>query len=270
MRRAGRPSLGRPNTLAGYESLLRVHLLPTFGARPVGSLRPLDVRAWLAAETRAGVGAGTIRNAYRVLRPILDTAVEAGCLRANPCAVLRRDDMPRIPRTEINFLTTDEVARLAAATREPYVTLIGFAARTGLRAGEIGALRMAQVDLLRGRVRVEASLSDVARTVHRLPPKSREAHEVVLPASLVRELRDYIATGPAKGPGDYLFTPPGDPTAPIRHNSWFYRAIFKPAVKAAGLPPTLRFHDLRHTCASLLIAANVPAKAISEHLVSRV
>ncbi len=256
----------RPKTLAGYESLLRVHLVPTFGPRPVGSLRPLDVRRWLADEQRRGVGPGTVRNAYRVLRPVLDHAVEAGCLRTNPCSVLRRDDMPRISRTEMHFLTAAEVDRLVAATREPYGILIAFAAQTGMRAGEIGALQMAQVDLLRGRVRVEASLSDVGGTQHRLPPKTGEARELVLPATLVRALREYVATGPAKGPGDYLFTAPDDPTAPVRHNSWFYRAVFKPAVRAAELPAGLRFHDLRHTCASLLIAENVPAKAISGHL----
>ncbi len=255
----------RPKTLAGYETLLRVHLLPTFGPRPVGSLRPLDVRRWLADEQRRGVGPGTVRNAYRVLRPVLATAVENGCARTNPCDAITRDDMPASAAPEMQFLTADEVARLVAATREPYGALVAFAAHTGMRAREIDALQMAQVDLLRGRVRVEASFSEVGGQHIRQATKNGEARDVVLPPSLVRELRTYLATGPARGPADYLFSGVGGPGQPILH-SWFYGRVFKPAVRAAGLPAGLRFHDLRHTCASLLIAENVPPKAIQAHL----
>ena len=173
--------------------------------------------------------------------------------------------MPRSDRTEINFLTAEEVARLVVATREPYGALIDFAARTGMRAGEIGALRMAQVDLLHRTVRVEASLSDVAGELRREKPKTGEKRNVVLSEALCRELREYLAAGRPRGPGDYLFSGVGGPAQPVRQ-SWLYARVFKPAVKAAGLPAGLRFHDLRHSCASLLIAHGVPPKAVQAHL----
>lgn len=255
----------RPGTLAGYESLLRNHLLPTFGTRPVGRLTTTDIRKWLAEMQRKGCAPGTVRNAYRVLKPVLDSAVEQGCLRSNPCGPLRRDDLPRSRRTNMLFLDAAEVAMLAEAAGE-YGVVIDFAARTGMRAGEIGALRMERIDLLRGTVRVVESLSEVRGVQHFLAPKSGEERTVVLPPTLVRQLRDYLATAPAKGPRDFLFTDPTDASAPMRHNAWFYQRVFKPAVRRAGLNPALRFHDLRHTCASLLIEQNTPLKAIQEHL----
>lgn len=136
-----------------------------------------------------------------------------------------------------------------------------------MRAGEIAALRMKRVDLLRGRVRVEESLSEVSQVQYLLPPKTGEARTVTLPASLTPMLRDYLDTQPPKGLEDFLFTgeDSANPAAPLRHNSRFYPATFLPAVRRAGLTG-LRFHDLRHTCAALLIAENVPPKAIQDHL----
>ncbi len=256
----------RPKTLAGYESLLRTHLLPTFGDRQVGSIKTSDVRRWLADMQRKGCAPGTIRNAYRVLTPILDAAVENRYMAANPCGPLKRDDFPKPRRTTMLFLDAEQVARLAAEIPAPYDVLLHFAARSGMRAGEIGALRMENVDLLRKVVHVRESLSEVAGALHYLPPKTGEERTVVLSAALTRMLRDYLVAQPQKGPRDFLFTAPGDPTAPVRHSGWFYGNVFKPAARRAGLSPRLRFHDLRHTCASLLIAENVPAKAIQEHL----
>lgn len=173
--------------------------------------------------------------------------------------------MPASTHPDMLFLTTGEVARLVAATREPYGAPVAFAAHTGMRAREIDALQMAQVDLLRGRVRVEATFSEVGGQHIRQATKTGEARDVVLPPSLVRALREYLAAGPARGPADYLFSGVGGPAEPILH-SWFYGRVFKPAVRAAGLPAGLRFHDLRHTCASLLIEQNVSPKAIQAHL----
>jgi integrase len=257
----------RPKTLAGYESLLRNHLLPFFGTLPVGAIRTSHVRRWLAEMQRAGKAPGTVRNAYRVLTPILNRAVEDGCIRANPCGPIRLiDDLPRSRPRRMLFLNAEEVTQLADACPEPWGTLVQFAPQTGMRAGEIAALRMQHVNLLRREVEVVESISEVKGQLHFVPPKTGEERKVVLSESLTKVLRDYIVRCPAKGPRDFLFSSPEDPATPIRHNAWFYLKVFKPAVHRARLNPALRFHDLRHTAASLLIAANVPPKVIQEHL----
>jgi integrase len=203
----------RPKTLAGYESLLRNHLLPTFGAQPVGAIRTSHVRRWLAAMQRAGKAPGTVRNAYRVLTPILNRAVEDGCIRANPCGPIRLiDDLPRSRPRKMLFLTADEVNRLADAMPDEWGVLVHFAAQTGMRAGEITALRMEHVNLLRREVEVVESISEVAGALHFVPPKTGEERKVVLSESLTRQLRDYIVGQPAKGPRDFLFSAPDDAT----------------------------------------------------------
>jgi integrase len=259
-------ALQRPKTLAGYRGILDKHLRPYFGSRAVGSIRPTDVRKWLASMTRSGSAPGTIRNAYRVLTPILNQAVEDGCIKASPCAPLRRKDLPQSKASEMLFLTAGQVTKLADAMPDHWGVVIHFAARTGMRAGEINALRMANVDLLRNRVHVRESISEVEGVQHFVPPKTGEERTVTIPPSLSRMLREYLATQPQKGPRDFLCTDPADASKPVAYTRWFYLKVFKPAVVRAGLDPALRFHDLRHTAASLLIAANVGPKVVQKHL----
>ncbi len=113
-------------------------------------------------------------------------------------------------------------------------------------------------------VRARESVSEVGGELHSVPPKTYEDRDVTLPPTLVALLRDYVASQPAKGPSGYVFTMP-DGTQ-VRHNAWFYRAVFRRAVHDAGLNPGLRFHDLRHTCAALMIALNLPILTVKQRL----
>lgn len=259
---------------------------------------------------RKGRAPGTVRNAYRVLMPILDAAVELRCISANPCGPLRRDDLPRSQRTEMLFLTPGEVARLAAAmpggpngpkSRKaaspagpdaeaapspdhtpapagnpdpaPGPMFVHFAAQTGMRYGEIAALRMANVDLLHRKITVAASLSVVRGEIIEERPKNGEERTIRLSKSFAATLRAYVE---AHAPAGYLFPAPSardgsapdgsgrDSSAPWLHTSAY--PMFKAAARRAGLNPALRIHDLRRTCASLLIAQNVPPKVIQQHL----
>ena len=259
----------RPKTMAGYRSLLATHLLPTFADRPVSTIETTDVRKWLAMMQRAGKAPGTIRNAYRVLTPIMRTAIELKCRKDDPCIPIRlRDDLPRSRQTEMLFLDAAEVVRLADAMPEPWAVLVHFAARTGMRAGEINALRMRNVDLLRNKIHVKESISEVEGVQHFVPPKTGEDRTIAIPPTLSRMLRTYLDGQPQKGPADFLFASPEDRHAPIAYTRWFYVKVYKPAVRRAGLNPALRFHDLRHTCASLLITADPPVgpKVVQRHL----
>ena len=250
----------RPKTRAGYESDLRVHVLPAFHDRSIGSIQQVDVRRFVADMVASGSAPGTVRNARKVLRLVLATAEGSGAIRGNPCNGVR---VPASPKADMVFLTPQQVERLATSIDSRYSSLVRFAAYTGLRAGEIGALRVGRLDLLRGRVLVAESVTEVDRMGLVFgEPKTYQRRSVTLPTFLRDELAAHLE-GREIGPDDFVFPSPSGEV--LRHKG-FYRTYFKPAVVKAGLPPTMRFHDLRHTCASLCIALGAHPKAIQERL----
>lgn len=249
----------KPKTQVSYESILRSRVLPVFGNARIAAIEQVDVRRFVAQLDKAGDQPGTIRNTFNVLRLVMGTAVGSGAIRANPCSGVR---MPKSSRDEMLFLTPEEVVTLAEAITEEFRTLVLFAAYTGLRAGEIGALRAGRLDLLRRSVDVRESLADVKGKLVFGPTKTYANRTVRLPGFLAEELATHLA-GRQHHSDHLVFT--GPTGAPLRHNL-FYMRHFKPAVVRAGLPQGLRFHDLRHTCAALLVAQGAHPKAIMERL----
>lgn len=141
--------------------------------------------------TDAGAGPGTVGAARKVLRLVLNTAAGSGAIRANPCDGVR---VAHSPKEAMLFLSADEVERLATTIAPPYGPLVRFAAYTGLRAGEIGALRVGRVDLLKGRVRIEESVSEVQS--HGLvygEQKTYQRRSVPLVPSIRDEIGELIA-----------------------------------------------------------------------------
>jgi integrase len=252
----------RPTTRSGYRSMLNVYLLPRLGDHPVAKITPSVVRTFLAGLPTELSGTRK-RHILRVLSPILNLAVEDGLIRSNPCRTQAvRRSIPKPQRTEMPVLTAQQVHELAEAITPRYRTLLYFAAYTGCRAGEIAALRVKSLDLLRGRVRVEDSVSDVNGVLHFGPPKNGKPRTIAVPRFLVELLAEQ-ATG--KGRDGFVFA--GEQGKVLRHANMYARH-FKPAVRRA-LPDHLhgmRFHDLRHTAAALLIANGEHPKAISERL----
>jgi integrase len=160
--------------------------------------------------------------------------------------------LPRAEKREMLFLTADQVTGLAAAVHPNYRVLVLFAAYTGLRAGEIGALRVGRLDFLRGRVDVVENLKEVRGRLIFGATKTHERRSVGLPRFLCDELGTHLAGRPHER-DDLVFTAPGG--GPLRHSA-FYKRHYKPAVRLAGLPGHLRFHDLRHTAASFILAVH--------------
>ncbi|HET9444540.1 MAG TPA: site-specific integrase [Acidimicrobiales bacterium] len=250
----------KPKTRTGYDSDLRIHVLPVFGDMAVGSIQQIDVRRFVADMVATGAAPGTVRNARKVLRLVLATAEGSGAVRGNPCNGVR---VPMSPKADMVVLDAEGVELLARAIDPRYSTLVRFAAYTGLRAGEIGALRVGRLDLLRGRVLVAEAVTDVDRMGLVFgEPKTYQRRSVTLPAFLRDDLAAHLA-GRRPKPEDFVFQ---SPTGKVLHHKTFYRRFFKPAVAAAGLPPAMRFHDLRHTCAALCIALGAHPKAIQERL----
>jgi integrase len=206
-----------------------------------------------------GAGTDVVRIAVQVARSVLGVAVDAGALKANPATALK---LARPRKAEQLFLGPEQVEALALAIAEPYDTLVRFAAYTGLRAGEICALRVKRIDFLRGRVEVAESVSDVAGRLIVGPTKTYANRHVPLPAPLRDELAACLAKRGNQREGLVFTGPQG---GPLRHGN-FYRAKFKPAVLAAGLPESLRFHDLRHTYAAFCIASTADPYAVMRRM----
>jgi integrase len=137
--------------------------------------------------------------------------------------------------------------------------LIYTAAFTGMRWGELVALKVKKVDLTKGTIRISESANEVLGHFEEGPTKTGKGRAVSMPRFLVSMLRDHI---PRFSSGGYVFT--SAEGKPLRRN--FYRRHFVPAVSSAGLPEGLRFHDLRHTCAALSIAQGAHPKEIQERL----
>jgi integrase len=249
----------KPSTRDQYRKLLDHHVLPAFGQAQVGALDRLAVAEWLAGLLGQGTSAIRARDAYRVLRLVLGAGVDGGMLAANPAAGVR---LPRVAPVEMHFLTAAEVERLAQAIRPPYGVLVEMAAYSGMRAGELAALKVGRLDLLGGRAEVIASITEVAGRLVAGPTKTYQRRTVRLPRFLCEQLGAYLADRP-HGPDDLVFTMAQG--GPLRQSMVSTR-LFKPAVRAAGLDPAVRFHDLRHTAASLLIRQGASVKAVQKQL----
>lgn len=253
-----------PKTKAGYESIIDKRLLPEFGSRKVSTITAAVVQKYVNELSEEGLSPATVRNVYACMRTALNAAVSHRMILVNPCLGVK---LPRMRREEMLFLTAEEVRALADGIDPQYRTLILTAAYTGLRAGELLALQRADVDLLRGVVQVRRALKEVNGHLYFGPTKTHAQRTVSLPRFLREALSAHLSRSLPGGNGPEALVFPGAQGGPLRHGN-FYRRHFREGVSAA-LPAEkqrLRFHDLRHTCASLLIAQGAHPKLIQARL----
>jgi integrase len=254
-----RPTIAnlKPKTRAEYESLLRAHLLPAFADAPLGKITTPAVRAFIQATERR-ISAARVRRVYHLLSMILKSAVQSGYLAKSPCVGIR---LPKGEKRRHRLLMAEEVGRLAQAVGPDHETLVYLLAYGGLRWGEAVALRRGRCNLLKRSVEVQEAASDVGGKLYFGPTKTYEHRTVPLPAFLVDKLARHLEEVPSDPDALVFTTRRGQP---LRGPNWRKRVWF-PALEAAGLGH-LRIHDLRHSCASLLIEQGHSPKAIQEHL----
>ncbi|MCU1499306.1 MAG: xerD [Acidimicrobiales bacterium] len=262
----------KAKTEVSYECSLRNHVLPAFTGRPVVSITYRDCKQFVADLTARGLAAGTIGEARKVLRMVLQEALRADAISRNPADGLR---VPRGERQEMVFLDPDQIFTLADQVANPprpkrhpqlhhpeYGLLVRFAAFTGLRAGEIGALRVGRVAPDGSWVEVAESVAEVHGELLYGPPKTYSRRRVDVPEGLADELAALRHSRP-DGDDEFVFTSPTG--GPLRHTH-FYARFYRPAVARAGLDPRTRFHDLRHTAAALMIAQGAHLLVVKERL----
>ena len=260
----------KPKTRAGYESLFRVWVLPAFGDARLDRIDPISVETWITDMKRAGLSPSRIRQAHQALNAVLKAAVKNRYLASNPADGV---SLPRISRKEQRFLTSDQLDDLAQAIEEPYGTLVYLLGYGGLRWGEATALRRRRVDVLRARVEVAESVSEVSGKLIFGTTKSHRSRTIALPRSLRDMLNKHLNEHVAPDPDALVFTMAGrtyktktfKPGTPLR-NSNFAKRMWRPGLGAAGLPMDLRIHDLRHTAAALMIATGAHPEHIKRHL----
>jgi integrase len=267
-----------PRSYERYASIVNRHLIPGLGQLPIVKLTPAHIQRFyndLAISGRCDGKSGALhprsrRQIHRVLSAALGRAVEQQVLARNPCDAFKKR-LPKVERSEMMTLTAEQSQRLldeALSTRLYVPVLLALA--TGMRRGEVLALRWRNVDFERGAVRVVEGLEQTGAGLRFKPPKSNRARTVTLPAFALEELRrlkkeqaeELLRLG-VRLTGDTLLCAraDGDPTTPAALTHTFARLIRK----VRDLP-TIRFHDLRHTHATQLLLAGVHPRIAQERL----
>lgn len=248
----------RRKTYELYEAIVRNHIVPHLGAGPLSKLKRRDIRELLDLLSDR-VGSRTRQLVHRILRYALREAVEDELIEQNPCA---RSDKPRHEAAYRTTLELDQVQRLLERAKSGgYYVLLFLALATGMRQGEIFGLRWDAIDFDSASLYVRATLArDRGGTPQLIPPKSSRRRRIDLGERLVHMLRELKQE--QRPQNIWVFTDPnGEPLEKDR----FVRGVFHPLLLEAGIQ-RIRFHDLRHTSATLALSSGVNVKVISERL----
>ena len=258
----------RPRTYSSYTTTVRLHITPALGRIELGKLNAQHVAALLKAKAAEGLSPRTVRYIRTVLRIALNVAVRWDLVPRNVIAAVAT---PKVERHEVMAWTPEQARRFLAAVRgDRLEALYAVALAVGMRQGEALALHWSDVDLDAGTVRVRYSLQRINGKLTLVQPKTETSRRTIdLPLQAMAALRAHwdrqmderrLAGTTWKEHGLVFTTQRGTPLDKGNvHNR------FKALLARAGLPH-MRFHDLRHCCASLLLAQNVHPKVVQEIL----
>lgn len=266
---AVRPSI-RERTWVRYEQYVRLHAVPDLGKIPLTRLTPQHLQRLYSDRLKAGLSATTVHHLHAMLHSALDQAVRWTLLPRNVADLV---DPPRMLRHDISTLDPGQARLLLdAAAGDRLEALYVLALTTGMREGEILGLKWRDVDFAGSAVEVRGSLQRVPSGLVLAEPKTnRSRRHIGLTETALVALRQHRALQAAerlrlgaawRNEIDLVFV--DEVGAPIDATR-FLRTSFKPLLKAAGLPK-IRFHDLRHSAATLLLGRGIHPKIVSEML----
>lgn len=266
---AAKPGL-RPSTYESYEGVVRLHLVPEIGRLTLDRLGVDDIAALMDRKQRdAHLSSTTVRYILLILRNALNKAVRWGLITRNVASLV---DPPRVAHRDVRVLSPEETRKLLDAGKgEAIEGLLVVAVSTGLRLGEALGLQWRDVDLERRQLRVTKSLQRISGRGQVLSETKtqRGRRALLLPIATVEALRAqrHFQSGLRKAAGsqwterDFVFTSStGRPLDPRN-----VQRMFKRVLRRARLP-RMRFHDLRHSCASLLLSQHTDPRVIMETL----
>jgi integrase len=253
----------RESTYINYEGVIRNHIKPHLGGVPLAKLTAFQIHGLYSALDKAGKSAETIRLTHSVLHRALKQAVRWRLLPFNLAADV---DRPRGDKAEISPLTAAQAGALLKAARGNRLeALYVLAVTTGMRLGELLGLQWADVDLAGKAIMVQHSLQEIKGRLSLTEPKTaRSRRRIDLPQVAVDALnrRRKLSLKESLAACEWVF--PNASGGPWRRTH-FHAQQFKPLLKRAELPD-MRFHDLRHTSATLLLSQGVHPKVVQERL----
>ena len=257
-------------TRAGYQSYLRNHFVPYFGHMRLARILPTTVQAWITHALQGGLSPRSIAKYHVMLHSVFARAVRDRMIAYNPC---ENTELPKVVLKKTRILTPTEFESVVTAMPARFQALLLTDIETGLRWGELVALRPRHIDFLRQVITIEETIVEVSkkdsptgqRMIVKPYPKNDQTRTLHVSPDLLDTLAARIAAlGLARD--DLLFpsreTAHGQPLSRGTFNTRFWR----PAVTKAGIDVPLRMHDLRHAHASWLLAGGADLKSVMERM----
>lgn len=263
-----RPNV-RPRTYRRYRELVHLHVIPSLGKRPINRISPQELQALYNRKLEQGLAPRTVGHIHRVLHKALQDALRWGLVARNVTAVI---NPPKVPVREMHYLSPEQARQLLkAAEGDPLEALYRLALTTGLRQGEILGLKWPDLDWNTNVIHIRRTITrdEAGKPVEGEPKSAKSRRTVHLPQSTIVALRRHRhlqmetqIRALAWEHHNYIFT--NQVGRPI-DVGYLARRSFQPLLERAGLPK-IRFHDLRHTAATLLLTQGVHVKVVSEML----
>jgi integrase len=248
----------RPGTFKPYEAIVRLHVKPTLGTTKLEKLTAMQLEKLYRQKLDSGLSARRVRYIHVTIRKALKDAVRLQLLSLN---VADSAIPPRPIKQEIHPLSQEQVKTLLETARgDKLHALYVLACTTGMRQGELLGLQWKDIDLDAGTLRVERSVYDGVIS----PPKTTSSGRTIRLTKLaVAALKQHRIDAAKLRISEWVFPTTNGKT--IGHQNLHNRS-WKPLLERAGLPHSTRFHDLRHTAASLLLGEGVPVPVVSQLL----
>ena len=257
----------KPSTWRSYERNLEIHVLPSLGHLPLSDIKPIlltalygDLLTSGAQRRSGGLSPTTVRYIHAIIRKTLADAVDAGLIERNPAVRAKPPRLRLAPSTQMRSWTAAQLSSFLEATRDHPLALVWrLAAVTGMRRGEVLGLRWSDIDLENARLSIRQTRISISYQVQYSTPKTHQARVVDLDPETVARFHRYRPAAPAEQALVFV-----DDAGVAPHPDTVSRE-FRAAAADADVPD-IRFHDLRHTHATLALQAGIPLKVISERL----
>jgi len=257
-------------TAVAYRSNLDKHFLPAFGNRPLGKILPSTIQEWVTTAVAGGLSPRSVKKYHVMLSSIFKRAVRDRVIAFNPC---EETELPKIIARQTRTITPEEYRRILDAIPDRFKDLLVTDIQTGLRWGELIALRPRHVDFLRRTITVQETIVEVSKkhspTGERMIVKAYPKNNKPRVLGVRQDLLDLLAARIARlglGRDDLLF--PSTETAggnPLSRNT-FRTRVWLPAIDKAQIDFPVRPHDLRHAHASWLLAGGADLKGVMDRM----